>query len=100
MVSPEPAGRTMVSNRLSIIDLAGSRARIETSRKDVEQDRPVANPRERGANAREKIEVRGCECGTGVGLAHSSDEAAEVAIRQRRGGAKGRARQGARGGEQ
>ena len=100
MVSPEPAGRTMVSNCLSIIDLAGSWACIETSRKGVEQERPVANPMERGACAREKIEARARECGTGVGLAHSSDEAAEVALRRRRGGAKGRARQGTRGGEQ
>jgi hypothetical protein len=71
MVSPEPAGRTMVSNSLSIIDLAGSWACIETSRKGVEQERPVANPRERGACAREIIEARARECGTGVGLAHS-----------------------------
>jgi hypothetical protein len=48
MVSPEPAGRTMASNSLIAVDLPGSKAHIETSRKHTEQERAVANHEEVG----------------------------------------------------
>lgn len=86
----------MVSKSLSSVDLPGSKARIETSRKYVEQERPMANHWEVGGELREKIEAQVRQSVMGVGPIHSSVEAVEAGVR-RHGGAKGLARQGARG---
>ena len=96
MVSPEPAGCMTSPKSLIGVDLPGSKAHIETLGKDVEQERPMANHREVGGEMRERIEARARQSAMGVGPIHSSDEAVEVGER-RHGGAKGLARQGARG---
>lgn len=97
MVSPEPVSRTTSPNRLNGVDLPGSWAHIETSRKAVEQERPVGPPKEGGTPVQERIKARVCERVTGVGPTHSSAEAVEVGESRRGGGAKGWARQGTRG---
>ena len=99
MVSPEPAGSTAVSYALTQQGLPGSWARIETSRKNAEQERPNGNHMEVGGPSREKIGGRVCKSSLGVGSAHSSDEAWKTAISSRHSGAKGLTGQGTRGSE-
>lgn len=99
MVSPEPVSSTTSPHRLIGVDLPGSWAHIETSGKVVEQERPVGPPKEGDAPVQERIKAPVCERVTGVGPIHSSAEAVEVGESRRGGGAKGWARQGARGKE-
>ncbi len=79
-------------------DLPGTWAHIETSGKGVEQERPGRPHWEVGGMSREKIEGAYRQCRPGVGLLHSSEEAAQGRA-SRGGGAKGAAEQGTRGRE-
>ena len=56
----------------------------------------MQNQREVDGLMREKIEASSRKGCTGVGPAHSSDEALEAPAKARRGGAKGPAEQGTR----
>lgn len=79
--------------------LPGSWAQIETSGKQVEQERPNGNHKEAGGSSREKIGGKICKGLLGVGSAHSSDEAWKAALSSRHSGAKGLTEQGTRGRE-
>ncbi len=84
---------------LSTAGLPGSWARIETSRKNAEQERPNGNHMEVGGPSQEKIGGKVCKSRLGVGSAHSSDEAWKTAFCSRHSGAKGLTEQGTRGSE-
>ena len=84
---------------LSTAGLPGSWAQIETSGKQVEQERPNGNHKEAGGSSREKIGGKICKGLLGVGSVHSSDEAWKTAVSGRHDGAKGLTEQGTRGSE-
>jgi hypothetical protein len=85
----------MVLSRSHTI-LPGAWAHVETSGKGAEQERPVRNLLRKGGARQGRTEAKRYQCLSGVGLAHSSDEACGVRVSVRMRGAKGQAGQGTR----
>jgi len=76
--------------------LPGALAHVETSRKGTEQERPDRNLLRKGGERRGRTAAYHYQSQSGVGLAHSSDEACGVRVSVRMCGAKGQAGQGSR----
>jgi len=85
----------MVQSRSRMI-LPGAWAHVETSGKVAEQERPDRNLLRKGGERQGRTEAKRYQCLSGVGLAHSSDEACGTRVSVRMCGAKGQAGQGSR----